>query len=167
MNKLFVDDLVDRLENNIDVVNVWEQRGVRDWFILDGEQYLNFPMTCFEHTDDSNFEVDIQESKFLNDSAHKGTWIIGGNGEQIDFVLNLQECYGNILEIDVFEVNEKQRGYGLGGNIVSIIESIAYDYYKVIRVSPFDTSAMNFWDHMDYKEGLNGYWIKTLCGFKI
>lgn len=161
MNKLFVDDLVERFEDVFDVVNVWNQKSVRDWFILEGEQYLYFPMTCFEHTDDSNFEVEIQESKFLNDSTHTGTWIIGGNDEQIDFILNLQE-YGSTIEIDVFEVNEKQRGYGLGGNIVSIIESVVENYYRHIRVSPFDTSAMNFWEHMEYREGLNGYWIKNL-----
>jgi hypothetical protein len=65
--------------------------------------------------------------------------------------------------IDVLEVNEDMRRHGLGGNIVSIIESVAETYYPTISVSPFDTDAINFWEHMKYyKEENYSNWVKKL-----
>lgn len=158
MNKLFIDDLLERFGDIVPEIWTGNQNGVKHR--LD-EGYWNFPMICFEKTDDSAFEVSIDESVFLNDSSHNGFWIMGQDDDYIHFILNLKENNGS-LEIDAFEVNANMRNEGIGGNIVSMIESMAENYYDSIIVSPFDTDAMNFWEHMEYEEGKNGYWIKEL-----
>lgn len=159
MNSLFLDDLLENLEEI--VPDVWTTRSQESLKYKLDYGYWNFPMICFEKTDDSSFEVSMDESKFLNDSSHKGLWIVGHDDDFIYFILNLKENKDS-LEIDTIEVNEHMRGEGIGGNIVSTIENVAEDYYDRIVVSPFDTSAMNFWEHMEYKEIWNGYWIKEL-----
>jgi GNAT superfamily N-acetyltransferase len=105
--------------------------------------------------------VEISESKFLNDSSHIGTWIMGTNEDELIFMLNLKSK-GSVLEIDAFEIRDELRGQGLGSNILSVIESVAEQYYSSIIVSPFDTDAMNFWEHIGYVEDMNGNWIKQL-----
>ena len=161
MNKFFVDDLLERLETLSDTINVIDQKSLKNTIILLGCQN-QFPMICYEHTNDSNFDVDMDESKFLNDRNYNGTWIIGCNDDTIDFLVCLK-TYEQILFIDVLEVNEDMRKQGLGGNIVSIIESVAETYYPTISVSPFDTDAINFWEHMEYyKEENYQSWIKRL-----
>ena len=164
MNKFFIDDLLERLETLSDTVKVIDQQSLKKAFILYG--YLgyqdNFPMICNEYTPDSNFDVDIDESKFLNDKSYNGTWIVGCDDDTFNFLICLK-TYEQILFIDVLEVNEDMRGQGLGGNIVSIIESVAETYYPTISVSPFDTDAINFWEHMEYyKEENYQSWIKKL-----
>jgi len=160
MNKLFIDDLLEKMENLSDTVKVIDQGSLKNIIILyDCNQ---FPMICNEYTPDSNFDVDIDESKFLNDRSYNGTWIIGCNDDTIDFLVCLKS-YEQMLFIDVLEVNEDMRGQGLGGNIVSIIESVAETYYPTISVSPFDTDAINFWEHMEYyKEENHPNWVKKL-----
>ena len=101
-------------------------------------------------------------NKLFIDRAYGGTWIIGCNDDTIDFLVCLKS-YEQMLFIDVLEVNEEMRGQGLGGNIVSIIESVAETYYPTISVSPFDTDAINFWEHMEYyKEENHSNWVKKL-----
>lgn len=160
MNKLFIDDLVERLEFEIDTVTVNTQDEVRKT-LVETKEYDRFPMISYEHTRDSIFEVEISESKFLNDLSHIGTWIMGTNEDELVFILNLKSN-GSVLEIDAFEVRDELRCQGLGTNILSIVESVAEQYYSSIIVSPFDTSAINFWEHMEYEEGKNGYWTKQL-----
>lgn len=161
MNKLFIDDLVERLEFEIDTVTVNTQDEVRK-AIVETKEYDRFPMISYEHTRDSIFEVEISESKFLNDLSHNGTWIMGTNQDDLIFILNLKSN-GNVLEIDAFEVRDELRGQGLGANILSVVESVAEQYYSSIIVSPFDTTAINFWERMEYEEDKNGcYWIKQL-----
>ena len=161
MNKFFIDDLLERLETLSDTVKVIDQGSLKGVIYLFGCQN-QFPMICYEHTNDSNFDVDISESKFLNTRAYGGTWIIGCNDDTIDFLVCLKS-YEQMLFIDVLEVNEEMRGQGLGGNIVSIIESVAETYYPTISVSPFDTDAINFWEHMEYyKEENHSNWVKKL-----
>ncbi len=160
MNKLFVDDLVERFEFTLDNVTVNNQDEVRE-ALVDMKEYDRFPMISFEHTNDSNFDVEINESNFLNDISHVGTWIIGMNEDEITFILNLKNK-GNILEIDTLEIRDELRGQGLGSNIVSIIESVAEQYFASVIVSPFDTDSMNFWNHMEYDDWKNGYLIKKL-----
>ena len=158
MNSLFVDDVIDRLSDetvNIDSGNQTEMRE----FIRDYSK--DFPMVCYEHTDDSGFEVSFEDSTFLTDRPHEGLWIWGYDDYDLKYVVCLKER-NRSLEIDAFEVNENMRGEGIGSNIISIIESIGEHYYDDIMVSPFDTNAINFWEHMDYGEGKNGYWVKTL-----
>lgn len=161
MNKLFIDDLVERLEFEIDTVTVNTQDEVRK-AIVETKEYDRFPMISYEHTRDSIFEVEISESKFLNDLSHNGTWIMGTNQDDLIFMLNLKSN-GNVLEIDAFEVRDELRGQGLGANILSVVESVAEQYYSSIIVSPFDTTAINFWERMEYEEDKNGcYWTKQL-----
>ena len=160
MNKLFIDDLVERLEFEIDTVTVNTQDEVRKE-LVETKEYDRFPMISYEHTRDSIFEVEISESKFLNDLSHIGTWIMGTNEDELVFILNLKSN-GSVLEIDVFEVRDELREQGFGSNILSIVESVAEQYYSSIIVSPFDTSAINFWERMEYEEDKNGYWSKRL-----
>lgn len=158
MNKLFKDDIIEALSDLSMYIDGGNQQFVREE--LDGcEKY--FPMVCYEHTDDSNFEVDINDSKFLTDPEHDGFWIVGYDDLYVNFLVCLKD-HNSTLEIDCIEVNEDLRRFGKGGNIVSIIESVAADYYDDIIVSPFDTNAINFWNHMEYEEGGNGYWRKKL-----
>ena len=161
MNKYFIDDLLERLENLSDTVKTIDQQSLKNSIILFGCQD-KFPMVCSEYTPDSNFSVDIDESKFLNDRCYNGTWIVGCDDDTINFLICLK-IYGQILSIDVLEINEDMRGQGLGGNIVSIIESVAEIYYPTISISPFDTDALNFWEHMEYyKDDKHPNWIKKL-----
>lgn len=161
MNKLFIDDLVERLEFVLDTVTVNTQDEVRK-ALVESKEYDRFPMISYEHTRDSIFEVEISESKFLNDLAHIGTWIMGTNQDDLIFILNLKNK-GSVLEIDAFEIRDELRGQGLGANILSVVESVAEQYYSSIIVSPFDTTAINFWEHMKYEVDKNGnYWTKQL-----
>lgn len=161
MNKLFIDDLVERLEFEIDTVTVNTQDEVRKT-LVETKEYDRFPMISYEHTRDSIFEVEISESKFLNDLSHNGTWIMGTNQDDLIFILNLKSN-GSVLEIDAFEIRDELRGQGLGANILSVVESVAEQYYSSIIVSPFDTTAINFWERMEYEEDKNGcYWTKQL-----
>jgi GNAT superfamily N-acetyltransferase len=129
--------------------------------LVETKEYDRFPMISYEHTRDSIFEVEISESKFLNDLSHIGTWIMGTNEDELIFILNLKSK-GDILEIDAFEIRDELRGQGLGSNILAVIESVAEQYYNAIAVSPFDTDAQNFWECMEYEEWRDGYLIKQL-----
>jgi len=164
MNKLFLDDLVERLEMaTYTTVNVYEQKDVLR--ILQGVDGVDkFPMICYETTPDNSFNVSTEESKFLNDKAYNGTWIIGYDDDTVSFLICLSSTnpYSYSLHIDAFEINEDMRGEGLGGNIISVIESLGESYYETIVVSPFDTDSMNFWEHMGYKESNGGNWVKNL-----
>lgn len=163
MNKFFIDDVIERLETVSDTIHVCEQCDVLD-YIKDFD-YKNgcscFPMICFEETNDSSFKVDPSESKFLNDPEHRGTWIIGSDGGIISFIMCLKS-QGAALYIDTFETNKDLRGQGIAGNVIAVVESVAEQYFKYLLVSPFDTDAISFWEHMEYVEGKNGYWAKEL-----
>ena len=148
MNKLFIDALVERMGYEFDDISVNTQDEVRKT-IVEMKEYDAFPMICYEYTNDSNFEVEISESKFLNDLLHEGTWIMGINEDEIVFLLNLKDMGKSILEIDTLEVNSEMRGLGIGANIIATIESVAEDFYDKIVVSPFDTDAQNFWRKME------------------
>ena len=162
MNKLFVDDLVERLESVVDTVRVCKQSEVLDYIDdYDYEDGCNhFPMLCFEVSSDNDFDVDSSESKFLYDSAYNGTWIIGSE-DDINFIMCLKSN-GNSLYIDAFEVNIDMRGQGIAGDVLSVLESVAENYFKNILITPFDSDAISFWEHMEFKEGNNGYWVKEL-----
>lgn len=161
MNKLFIDALVERMGYEFDDISVNTQDEVRKT-IVEMKEYDAFPMICYEHTNDSNFEVEILESKFLNDLSHEGTWIMGINEDEIVFLLNLKDMGKSILEIDTLEVNSEMRGFGIGANIIATIESVAEDFYDKIVVSPFDTDAQNFWRKMEYDEDKNGIFEKEV-----
>lgn len=159
MTHFFIEDLIMSLENVVSDVSCVNQRELK--FLL-RKFHKEFPMISFERTNDSNNEVNPEESQFLNNSDHDGHWFIGFDEDNICFVVNLKDTY-DCLEIDAFEVNDTKRGMGLGSNVVSVIESAAEDEgYNFVKISPFDTDAINFWEHMEYREGNNGYWFKKL-----
>lgn len=160
MNKFFLDDLTERLNTIFDGVQILDQKSVKGHLVF-LDMTRKFPMICNEYTQDSNIDVDIDESKFLNDKSYNGIWILGGSEDTIDFILCLK-TYEQILFIDVLEVNSEMRNQGIGGNVVSIIESVAEQYFSAIFVSPFDTDAINFWEHMEYCQEKNCNWIKPL-----
>ena len=162
MNELFIDDLIEGLETVTSTnVYVCTQKTILKT-LDDNECREKFPMICYEYTPDSNVEVDPSESKFLNDSSHNGTWLVGCDDDNVVFLLCLKSKPGGV-EIDTIEINSDMRGEKLGERIVCTIETIAYDnLYTYISVSPFDTDAMNFWEHMEYVEDMRGNWIKSL-----
>ena len=159
MNKQFIDDLVDRMGNEMTIIET-NQNGVKS-HIHRMEMEDKFPMICYEHTEDSEFDVSIDESKFLNDKTHDGFWILGMNDDEIVFIINLQSSKNKLI-IDTFEVNTDYRGEGFGRNVISVIEDIAEHYYGEISASPFDVDAGEFWNHMDYLEWRDGNLIKQL-----
>ena len=119
-------------------------------------------MICYEYTPDSNVEVDPSESKFLNYSSHSVTLLFVFDDDNVVFLLCLKSKPGGV-EIDTIEINSDMRNEGFGEKIVCTIETIAYDnLYTYISVSPFDTNAMNFWEHMEYVEDMRGNWTKIL-----
>ena len=159
MNPLFLNDLVERLGNDLNIIKT-DQKSLKDLICrLDMED--KFPMICHEYTEDSNFDVSINDSMFLNGMLHIGNWIAGMNDDEIVFICNLN-AYGKRLDIDTLEVNKDYRGEGLGGNIVAVIESVAEHYYNEISASPFDVEAGNFWNHLDYLEWRDGILVKPL-----
>ena len=82
--------------------------------------------------------------------------------DNVVFLLCLKSKPGGV-EIDTIEINSDMRGEKIGERIVCTIETIAYDnLYTYISVSPFDTDAMNFWEHMEYIEDMRGNWTKIL-----
>lgn len=163
MNNFFIDDLIERFETVTDSVHICEQSDVLDYINdFDYRKGCNyFPMICFEETNDSPIKVLPAESKFLTDPEHRGTWMIGMEGDAINYIMCLKS-QGDTLYIDTFEVNKELRGQGVAGNVISVIESVAELYFKYLLASPFDTDAISFWEHMDYVEGKNGYWAKIL-----
>lgn len=164
MNKLFLDDLVERLETTTCTnVRVCEQKDIVDIISeFDPQEGLNdFPMVCFETSTDCQFNVPSSESKFLHSKDYNCTWIAGCDDDCVNFLICLKSVE-NTIHIEAFEVNVNMRGDGLGGTIVTVIESIAEMYYDYVVVSPFDTDAMNFWGHMEYKETRWGTWVKDL-----
>lgn len=163
MNTLFLADLVERFGFEMDTIVKGDQKKVKEKLIELGD-CDHFPMICYEHTSDSNFDVDITESKFLNDSSHSGTWLMGINDDEIAFIINLKKKSNSILEIDAMEIRDDLRGQGLGANIVAVIESVAEQYFSAICISPFDTDAWNFWERMEYDSWKDGYLIKNLNG---
>ena len=145
--------------NDLNIINT-DQKNLKN-LICNMDMEDKFPMVCHEYTEDSNFEVSINETKFLNAKTHRGHWIVGMNDDEIVFICNLN-AYGMRLDIDTLEVNKDYRGNGLGGNIVAVIESVAEHYYSEISASPFDTEAGNFWNYMDYLEWRDGNLVKPL-----
>ena len=163
MNSFILEELMDELAISLGVVTSTSQEDVKEC-IQKGNCQDMFPMVSNEFTNDSGFTVSIDESKFLNDKDYHYTWIIGSDNEDnMKFLLCIREYEREkTLSIEAFEVNKDMRGYGIGGNVVSVIESVAQNFFKFISVSPFDTEALNFWEHMEYEESKNGHWVKKL-----
>lgn len=112
-----------------------------------------FPMVCWEKTDDSPFQVSIDESKFLNDNIYdRGLWIYIADVDKEPYALInlLMKC--DSVEIQALEVAEQYRKRGIGKFIVNTIIDNGKHEYKYIEVSAFDTCAAEFWKHLGFKE---------------
>ena len=116
-----------------------------------------FPMICHEYTPDSQFEVSIDESKFLNDESHDdGKWLFISNIGVVNLVIEEDFNFRcEVLDIDVFEINENYRDGGFARKIISAIEHCSKNYFERIKVIPFDTNANNFWKHLEYEDENN------------
>lgn len=146
MNKL--DEFIEKFQTNLEEKynfesEIYTQEEIK--FTLQIQHPDEYPMICYEHTNDDNFEMSIDESKFLNDESHDGVWVFVENIGIICF----KECFED-LEINVFEINETKRGEGFGKKLVECIEKSSEKIYNKIKVFPFDTEASNFWEHMCY-----------------
>lgn len=153
------DELVRSLERKFEI-KVMSQCELREFLDENIAEYgKEFPMICYEHTDDSNIEVGFDESKFLNDKAHEGTWIVGFNYSEAIFIMCLKDDE-NELCIDALEVANSERLNKIAEYVLDDVEYVASKYFDGVYISPFDTSAMNFWEHMGYKEDYGGYYTK-------
>lgn len=157
----FLEDLIETIEsNNQFIAKQMTQAELREFFFDNIDEYGDeFPMICYEHTDDAQEEVTPEESKFFNDKVHDGTWIVGEKYGEVVFLLCLKEDEDE-LEIDTFEVAASERGNKISTYVVGCIEDCAEKYYESAYISPFDTNAMNFWNHMGYKNDYAGYYTK-------
>lgn len=161
MFEKFIDNLIEGLErgNKFEITKM-NQSELRYFLDENIDEYgQNFPMICYEHTDDSPDEVSFEESKFLNDKEHEGVWIVGEQFGEVVFIACLQED-DNEIEIDAFEVNTTERGNRIASYVIDEIEYNASTYYDGVYISPFDTNAMNFWKHNGYNEEYAGYYVK-------
>lgn len=159
--KYFLEDLISCLErNNKFEIKQMTQPELKYFLENNIDEYGNeFPMICYEHTEDSPEEVSIEDTKFLNDKEHDGIWLIGEKFGEVVFLLCLKEDDGE-LEIDTFEVANSERGNKISTFVIDYIEYCAAKYFDAVYISPFDTNAMNFWKHQGYTEDYGGYYTK-------
>lgn len=133
------------LEFEIEVTN---QDGIK----VEPYYLEDFPMIAYEVSNDSPFCVDMEESKFLNDPEHDGTWMII-NGMSDDLALINFKDGGNGLVVDAFEVNKRRRGEHISSRIMDVVECLARDNgYSHVRVQPFDSCAQTYWEHRGYEK---------------
>lgn len=125
----------------------------------------DFPMVCYEYTPDSPYEVNISESIFLNDENHDFDWIVCCKNDEPICVMCLKDrSVSDEVEIDVLEVSLKYRKECVAGNVLDVLERYANKNYKRLCITPFDTSAMNFWKHNGYVQDneFEGYFKKNI-----
>lgn len=162
--KIDVDSLVSCVENSfMDNGVVFEvtsvtQKEVKDEIFFDSK----FKMLSNEATNDSEFDVDIDDSKFMNDKFYRENWIRVSYGDIIAFACVNTEGMNNLL-ISAIEVCEDNRGDGFGRMLVEGIESYARsDGFESVVIHSFDTEAEGFWEHIGYLEGNCGKMYKNL-----
>ena len=66
VQSFFIQNLIDEIESGSAYCKVVSQEELKEYLINTGE-CDNFPMISYEYTEDSNIDVGIDESKFLND----------------------------------------------------------------------------------------------------
>ena len=157
-----INELIDLFQDYLDS-ELWLSSKIIDQkelkYLLKEDYPDEFPMTCYEYTNESEFEVSIDESKFLNDETHSGDWIMIQN-----ICVMRIEPDNNVLEIDSFEIGENYRNEGFGRKIIEGLEHVSKSYYDTIRVIPFDENAKYFWKHLEYKEDKDEKLYKKIMG---
>lgn len=162
MNRYFIEDLSSAFEEVSFDIGVYRQDEISG--ILESEGLCDkFPMICYEYTEESDFECDMSESKFLNDSVHEGTWIVGYGEYGIMFVMCIKDRK-RMLDINVLEVNMDERGNGVGTLVAKTVEDVACSYYDSLWVSPYDSNAEKFWKKMGFSDSMYGFLIKKIDG---
>lgn len=153
VQSFFIQNLIDEIESGSAYCKVVSQEELKEYLINTGE-CDNFPMISYEYTEDSNIDVGIDESKFLNDKEYtKGVWIQIFNentGEDSAILHIVENNHIRDIKISVMEVSTQERGNGLGSKIIDAIIDSATERFETISCSPFDTNAMNFWSSMDF-----------------
>ena len=121
-------------------------------YLLKEEYPDEFPMISYEYTDESKFEVSIDESKFLNDETHSGDWIIIYNICAMRLDVEFDDYFHTYtVDIDAFEINENYRNSGYARKIIEILEHVLKKQgYVMIKVIPYDNNARYFWEHLGY-----------------
>lgn len=157
----FLGKLIERLENSIYEIQVCNQKYLKE-MLKEKDLFDKFPMISFEKNSDNSFQVDPDESKFLNDSTHSGIWIYALDwGEDVTFIMNLKDV-ADTLFIDAFEISTDRRGCGLGKILVSDVEVSVKDYFRFVVATPFDTDALEFWRHMGYHSSDRGDMVRDI-----
>lgn len=133
------------------------QKEVKDEIFFDSK----FRMLSNENTKDSVFDVDIDESKFMNDTFYRKNWVKVSYSDTIAFAC-VDVSNDNLL-ISAIEVNEDNRGDGFGKILVEGIERYGIsDGFKKIVLSSFDNDAESFWEHMGYTHSDCGRMYKNI-----
>ena len=138
-------------------VNSVTQREVKDEIFFDSK----FKMLSNESTKDSEFDVDIDDSKFMNDTFYRENWVRVSYGDTIAFAC-VNVSNDNLL-ISAIEVNEDNRGDGFGRMLVEGIEryGISEGFEKIV-LSSFDNESESFWEHMGYTNSDCGRMYKNI-----
>ena len=153
-----LDDFLEHVESDLGMFGeIVSQQELK--YLLKEEYPDDFTMISYEYTDESKFEVSIDESKFLNDETHGGDWIMIQN-----ICVMRIEPNDNVLEIDSFEISENYRNEGFGRKIITVLENVSKSYYNTIMAIPFDESAKDFWKHLEYRENNDERLYKKLVG---
>lgn len=121
----------------------------------------DFPMLTNESTGDSPYRVEIDESKFLNDSNYSTYWF------SVNFcgvvVIVCLMASGDDVVISAIETNSGYRGMGYGTKAVYGVERYALmDSFKRVVLRPFDSSAEEFWNNRGYKMCDDGKMVKNV-----
>lgn len=163
MKRINVYDVITEIEENFhdngfvfEVTNMTQDEVKEDIRYQDG-----FKMLANEFTNGSQFSVEIDESKFLNDKNYEKDWFKIAYGDDIIYVC-LRNDEENV-EISAFEVNKTCRGNGFGRIVVEGIEKYARNRsFNGIKMQAFDTKAESFWNHLGYFDNGNGYLYKEV-----
>ena len=146
-----LDDFLEHVQSDLGIFGeIISQQELK--YLLKEEYPDDFPMVSYEYTDESNFEVSIDESKFLNDETHGGDWIMFSNicVMRLEFEID-PNFHTYTVDIDAFEINENYRNSGYARKIIEVLEHVLKKHgYVMIKVIPYDNNARDFWEHLGY-----------------
>ena len=137
-------DFIEHVESDLGMItDIISQQELKTWMEENGDE---FPMITYEYTPDTQFEVSINESKFLNDPVYEGDWLSISN-----ICLMKIEIEHDTLIINTFEINENYRNEGFARKIIELLEHVSKTYINTIKIIPFDTNAKDFWEYLGYE----------------
>lgn len=165
MEKIYDVEFCNEIENSfMDNGIVVDVEHITQYDVKERIRYLteDFCMLTTESTEDSCFDVEPNESKFLNDDNYRDDWFCVSYGDFLAFIcVKIDECE-NLL-ISALEVGSRFRGQGFGKNIVEAVESYAFmNKIEKVYVHAFDSNAEKFWENMGYEYGPDGKMYKNI-----